>query len=61
MKKAGLLLPAFAVVVVLAFSSLFIVDERENVLVLQFGQVRQEITETRTWVQGAVHSGSCAL
>jgi len=45
MKKAGLLLPAFAVVVVLAFSSLFIVDERENVLVLQFGQVRQEITE----------------
>ena len=30
---------------VLAFSSLFIVDERENVLVLQFGQVKQEITE----------------
>jgi modulator of FtsH protease HflC len=45
MKKAGLLLPALAVVAVVAFSSLFIVDERENVLVLQFGQVKQEITE----------------
>ncbi|MCC1481318.1 protease modulator HflC [Roseibaca sp. Y0-43] len=45
MKKAGLLLPALAVAAVVAFSSLFIVDERENVLVLQFGQVKQEITE----------------
>ena len=45
MKKAGLLLPVLAVAVVLAFSTLFIVDERENVLVLQFGQVKQEITE----------------
>ncbi|NBB96790.1 MAG: protease modulator HflC [Alphaproteobacteria bacterium] len=45
MKKAGLLLPVLAVAVVLAFSSLFIVDERENVLVLQFGQVKQEINE----------------
>ncbi|SUZ32134.1 Modulator of FtsH protease HflC [Roseibaca ekhonensis] len=45
MKKAGLILPVIAVAVVLAFSSLFIVDERENVLVLQFGQVKQEITE----------------
>ncbi|MCL1628072.1 MULTISPECIES: protease modulator HflC [Roseinatronobacter] len=45
MKKAGLLLPVLAVAVVLAFSSLFIVDERENVLVLQFGQVKQEISE----------------
>ena len=45
MKKAGLLLPVLAVVVVLAFSALFVVDERENVLVLQFGQVKQEITE----------------
>lgn len=45
MKKAGLLLPVLAVAVVLAFSSLFIVDERENVLVLQFGQVKQEITD----------------
>ncbi len=45
MKKAGILLPVAVVALVTAFSALFIVDERENVLVLQFGQVKQEITE----------------
>ncbi|MFN4057831.1 MAG: protease modulator HflC [Roseinatronobacter sp.] len=45
MKKAGLLLPVLIVVLVTAFSSIFVVDERENVLVLQFGQVKQEIKE----------------
>lgn len=45
MKKAGILLPVLVVAVVTAFSALFVVDERENVLVLQFGQVKQEITE----------------
>jgi membrane protease subunit HflC len=45
MKKAGLILPALVVAGVLALSSLFVVDERENVLVLQFGQVKQEIEE----------------
>jgi modulator of FtsH protease HflC len=45
MKKAGLLLPVLVVALVTTFSSIFIVDERENVLVLQFGQVKQEITE----------------
>ncbi|PZX47306.1 protease FtsH subunit HflC [Roseinatronobacter thiooxidans] len=45
MKKAGLLLPVLVVAIITVFSSLFIVDERENVLVLQFGQVKQEITE----------------
>ena len=45
MKKAGILLPVVIVAVVAAFSALFVVDERENVLVLQFGQVKQEITE----------------
>ncbi len=45
MKKAGILLPIAVVALVTAFSSIFVVDERENVLVLQFGQVRQEITE----------------
>ncbi len=45
MKKAGILLPVAVVAIVTAFSALFIVDERENVLVLQFGQVKQEITE----------------
>ena len=45
MKKAGFLLPILVVAIVTAFSALFVVDERENVLVLQFGQVKQEITE----------------
>ena len=45
MKKAGILLPIVVVAIITAFSALFIVDERENVLVLQFGQVKQEITE----------------
>ncbi len=45
MKKAGILIPLVAVGIITAFSSIFVVDERENVLVLQFGQVRQEITE----------------
>ncbi|MCC5992264.1 MAG: protease modulator HflC [Rhodobacteraceae bacterium] len=45
MKKAGVLIPVVVVALVTAFSALFIVDERENVLVLQFGQVKQEITE----------------
>lgn len=39
--KAAILLPAIAVVGALALSSVFIVDERETVLVLQFGQVKQ--------------------
>ncbi|MBR3369009.1 MAG: protease modulator HflC [Rhodobacteraceae bacterium] len=45
MKKAGILLPILVVAIITAFSSLFIVDERENVLVLQFGQVKQEISD----------------
>ncbi|MDD7969815.1 protease modulator HflC [Roseinatronobacter alkalisoli] len=45
MKKAGILLPVLVVAIVTVFSALFIVDERENVLVLQFGQVKQEISE----------------
>ncbi|MCC5961104.1 MAG: protease modulator HflC [Rhodobacteraceae bacterium] len=45
MKKAGIILPVVVVAIVTAFSALFIVDERENVLVLQFGQVKQEISE----------------
>ncbi len=45
MKKVGILIPIAIVAVVTAFSSIFVVDERENVLVMQFGQVRQEISE----------------
>ncbi len=41
MARATWLIPAAAVVAATVLSSLFIVDERERVLVLQFGQVRQ--------------------
>ncbi|MBY6166703.1 protease modulator HflC [Pseudooceanicola nitratireducens] len=39
MKRSGFLLIAVAVLVMVALSSLFIVDEREKALVLQFGRV----------------------
>ena len=41
MKKLTLLIPVLVVAVAIGLSALFIVDERENVLVLQFGQVKQ--------------------
>ncbi|NTT87359.1 protease modulator HflC [Tabrizicola sp. SY72] len=45
MMRAAVILPALAVLGALALSSVFIVDERERVLVLQFGQVKQEVSE----------------
>ena len=39
MTRASIILPAIVVAVVLALSSVFIVDEREKALVLQFGQI----------------------
>ncbi len=39
MRKSAFLLPALVVILVTALSSVFIVDEREKVLVLQFGQI----------------------
>ena len=39
MRKSALLLPAVAVVLIAAMSSVFVVDEREKALVLQFGQI----------------------
>lgn len=39
MRKSAFLLPAVAVVVIGVMSSLFIVDERQKALVLQFGQI----------------------
>ncbi len=39
--KAAFILPGLAIVAAVALSSVFIVDEREKVLVLQFGQVKQ--------------------
>lgn len=41
--KATYVLPAIAIAGALALSSVFIVDEREKVLVLQFGQVKDVI------------------
>lgn len=40
-----LILPVVLVLVAIGLSGLFTVDERENVLVLQFGQVRQSHTD----------------
>ena len=41
MKRATLLLPVLIVLVAIFLSSIFIVDERQKVLVLQFGQIEQ--------------------
>lgn len=41
MNRSALILPVLAVIVAGALSSMFIVDEREKALVLQFGQVKQ--------------------
>lgn len=40
MKKTAMILPAIAIIVAGILSSIYIVDEREKVLVLQFGQVK---------------------
>ncbi|WP_417600489.1 protease modulator HflC [Pararhodobacter oceanensis] len=41
MKRLTLLIPVVVIAVAVVLSSMFVVDERENVLVLQFGQVKQ--------------------
>lgn len=45
MRKSALFLPILAVVVIGILSSLYIVDEREKALVLQFGQIKKVIDE----------------
>ncbi|MBO9468120.1 protease modulator HflC [Tropicibacter sp. R15_0] len=40
MRKTTYLLPAFVVLLVIFLSSIFVVDEREKALVLQFGQIK---------------------
>ncbi|MRU15867.1 protease modulator HflC [Roseovarius sp. A21] len=45
MRKSALLLPVAVVAVIGLLSSIFIVDEREKALVLQFGQIRQVVEE----------------
>ena len=45
MKRLTLLIPVVVIAAALALSAVFIVDERENILVLQFGQVKQVRSE----------------
>jgi len=45
MKRLTLLIPAAIIAGAIALSAMFIVDERENVLVLRFGQVEQIRTD----------------
>ncbi|MDF1729413.1 MAG: protease modulator HflC [Sulfitobacter sp.] len=45
MRKTTLLIPIVVVAVIAILSSIFVVDERENVLVLRFGQIKQTVTE----------------
>jgi len=45
MRRLTLIIPALLIAGAIGLSALFIVDERENVLVLQFGQVKQVRTE----------------
>ena len=45
MRNSSYLIPVVAILVAGILSSMFIVDEREKVLILRFGQIKQEITE----------------
>jgi len=45
MRKMGFLLPVVVVAVVAMLSAIFVVDEREKVLVLRFGQIKQVVIE----------------
>jgi modulator of FtsH protease HflC len=43
--RGAIFLPALGVIAALLMSSVFIVDEREKVLVLQFGEVKQSVSQ----------------
>jgi membrane protease subunit HflC len=45
MRKSGFAVIAVFILAILGLSSIFVVDEREKVLVLQFGQIRQVVEE----------------
>ncbi len=45
MRKITILIPAVVIAIALLLSSVFVVDERQRALVLQFGQIRQVIEE----------------
>jgi regulator of protease activity HflC (stomatin/prohibitin superfamily) len=45
MRRITFLIPALVLAIAVLLSSIFVVDEREKALVLQFGQIRQVIEE----------------
>ncbi|PIV74002.1 MAG: protease modulator HflC [Rhodobacteraceae bacterium CG17_big_fil_post_rev_8_21_14_2_50_65_11] len=45
MRKMTFIIPAIVVVIALLLSSIFVVDERQRALVMQFGQIRRVIDE----------------
>ena len=45
MRKTGFLIPIVVIVIVAVLSSIFVVDEREKVLVVRFGQIQQIRTD----------------
>jgi membrane protease subunit HflC len=45
MKRITFLIPALVLIIAVLLSSIFVVDERQRALVLQFGQIRQVIEE----------------
>lgn len=45
MRKTGFLIPIVVIALVAVLTSIFVVDEREKVLVVRFGQIQQTITE----------------
>jgi membrane protease subunit HflC len=45
MKRVTFLIPALVLAIAVLLSSIFVVDERQRALVLQFGQIRQVIEE----------------
>lgn len=45
MRRLTYLIPAVVLLISVALSSIFVVDEREKALVLQFGQIRQVVEE----------------
>jgi membrane protease subunit HflC len=45
MRKASIIIPAVVVLGAIGLGSIFIVDEREKALVLQFGQIKQVVEE----------------
>ena len=45
MRKTGFLIPIVVIALVAVLTSIFVVDEREKVLVVRFGQIQQTITD----------------